>query len=55
MKNRIDDQSEQRIRRASKQGAVEDIIHVSSLNEGPDRRDADPYDINPKQYEGNDD
>lgn len=55
MKKRVDDQSEQKIRRASKQGAVEDIIHVSSLEEGPDARDSEPYDFDLKQVQYEDD
>lgn len=51
MKKRIDHGSEQKIRRASKQGAVEDIIHVSSLEEGPDVRDSEPYDLSLKQVQ----
>lgn len=56
MKKRLDDQSEQKIRRASKQGAVEDIIHVGLLEEGPDARDSEPYDFHLKlvQYEEKD-
>ena len=37
------------IREASKRGAVEDIIHVSSIDEGYDLRVANPFGSNLKQ------
>ncbi|WP_077211714.1 hypothetical protein [Bacillus dakarensis] len=41
--------SESDIREASKRGAVEDIIHVSSIDEGYDLRAANPFGANLKQ------
>mgnify|MGYP001238896484 CR=1 FL=1 len=41
--------SESDIRKASKRGAVEDIIHVSSIDEGYDLRVANPFGMNLKQ------
>lgn len=43
------DKSELEIRRASKEGAVEDIIHVSALDEGHDLRVSNPFGTNMKQ------
>lgn len=37
------------IRRASKRGAVEDIIHVASEDEGHDLRVSNPFGTNLKQ------
>jgi len=41
--------SESDIREASKRGAVEDIIHVSLIDEGYDLRVSKPYGENLKQ------
>jgi hypothetical protein len=49
LKNEDMTSSESEIRRASKRGAVEDIIHVASADEGHDLRVSNRFGINLKQ------
>jgi hypothetical protein len=49
MKNEDLTSSESEIRRASKRGAIEDIIHVASADEGHDLRVSNPFGTNLKQ------